>query len=879
MVQYKNKWRDIIHEDLRKEFKKVEKKNGLGFRDDQEVFKAWQNIIDKYLKEITWDRSSVYWRWSLEPLKNCKQELINKYNKCEWWKLLTSNEVLLNNISSDIDNAENEVLNRLLVNKDLNELKQLENKSKEVYWKEIFTVSNDRNIIFDKESNDKILLDVVKKVFPNKEQSFMIDYSNCKNNKIKEEVRKLTWSEKYWITYNSQLNQFQIISKDKKIIKSSPKIREWVKLTTEKSVAVSEKFKELNDSDITYDEKLEEFPDSLRNVIEKRYWKQWLKKVIEETDKRLDQILQNAIKHNYDLHIESVTESMFVWIAEIHFINKNAEEDIVLRKDAKVLWSQITQILISKKNEYIEYIKKRVSEKWYKLKENSHKHKIDLVERDSKKALNEKEKHQMLKGIELLKTFIHNQRNTVWNAKISNRDKWLLDISTTLESVEFSLNSDLKISKEKIRKNVLESISLSRTNFRLWWFNTLKTKNSIKEESYKVFESILFWKIEDVQLVSLRKLSDQEALFDKTESSFLDKRILKNGSLELNNEKMNECFHKLRNSLNISESELNFDSNWKLIKTEKIKLIDKLYEISENDDWTKVAKYLCDKWFVPKEYINNPLFIEWCRKIPQGKWWEMSIMRFIGWEDVAINKLCQGNSQEIHELRMKTNKTDEELQRLQALEFLSENKEFVKNTYQILLNSIIVQEYYCEIWDNAIYWLKEFFLEKWWWAKGEMWKVINDIVWVGTFDLSDKNAKRLWIVLKEIIILLAVWYLASWAITRAALKWLTEVKYFLKAKQLMNAEKIDRIIKLMEKTVEISDKFLAGKWATAKDRINRLGIKWVRVNTIDVPVVGRLKKSVARVSEWKRIRSSISWPEVTWKKIIEDWMDLISSGI
>jgi hypothetical protein len=72
---------------------------------------------------------------------------------------------------------------------------------------------------------------------------------------------------------------------------------------------------------------------------------------------------------------------------------------------------------------------------------------------------------------------------------------------------------------------------------------------------------------------------------------------------------------------------------------------------------------------------------------------------------------------------------------------------------------------------------------------------------------------------------------------------------------------------------------LAGKWATAKDRINRLGIKWVRVNTIDVPVVGRLKKSVARVSEWKRIRSSISWPEVTWKKIIEDWMDLISSGI
>jgi hypothetical protein len=37
---YEDKSRDTVYKDLKNEFKSVENKNGLGFRDDQEIYQA-----------------------------------------------------------------------------------------------------------------------------------------------------------------------------------------------------------------------------------------------------------------------------------------------------------------------------------------------------------------------------------------------------------------------------------------------------------------------------------------------------------------------------------------------------------------------------------------------------------------------------------------------------------------------------------------------------------------------------------------------------------------------------------------------------------------------------------------------------------------------
>lgn len=86
-----------------------------------------------------------------------------------------------------------------------------------------------------------------------------------------------------------------------------------------------------------------------KDKIVELYWNKWLKKLVEETDKRLDKILKDWIKHNYELHSEATTSSILTWIAEIHFINKNTEEDVKLWENASILWPQMTQTLHSLK--------------------------------------------------------------------------------------------------------------------------------------------------------------------------------------------------------------------------------------------------------------------------------------------------------------------------------------------------------------------------------------------------------------------------------------------------------------------------------------------------------------------------------------------------
>ena len=57
---YEDKSRDTVYKDLKNEFKSVENKNGLGFRDDQEIYQAWMNIVDKYLNEIKSDKGAFW---------------------------------------------------------------------------------------------------------------------------------------------------------------------------------------------------------------------------------------------------------------------------------------------------------------------------------------------------------------------------------------------------------------------------------------------------------------------------------------------------------------------------------------------------------------------------------------------------------------------------------------------------------------------------------------------------------------------------------------------------------------------------------------------------------------------------------------------------
>jgi hypothetical protein len=208
---------------------------------------------------------------------------------------------------------------------------------------------------------------------------------------------------------------------------------------------------------------------------------------------------------------------------------------------------------------------------------------------------------------------------------------------------------------------------------------------------------------------------------------------------------------------------------------------------------------------------------------------------------------------------------------------MDQNKEFAKGIYQTLTNTIMTHEFYCWMWTSTVNSLRHFFIKFWDWAKWETWKIANDILWVGLFDLTDENAKKLWIVLKEVAILLVTSYMISWALTSLYLKWMNKVSTLLK--KVMDAEKVEALCNTLWKWIELSNKFLLGKKANLSEWKQRWISKIVRTPIERIPL-NKLKTATFKFSEWSRLRTAIAaWEDVTIWSVVGDWMDIISSGI
>ena len=80
MVEYKDKSLNTIKEDIKKEFKKIEDSKKWFYRDDQEIYEAWKNVVDRYIYQL----SNAEWMWVNNEkrwVKNGNAELITSENK------------------------------------------------------------------------------------------------------------------------------------------------------------------------------------------------------------------------------------------------------------------------------------------------------------------------------------------------------------------------------------------------------------------------------------------------------------------------------------------------------------------------------------------------------------------------------------------------------------------------------------------------------------------------------------------------------------------------------------------------------------------------------------------------------------------------------
>ena len=189
MAEYKNQSVEQFHEQLSKKFQSIDKSGmRVDNRDDKEIYKAGLTIISKTLEKIM-KSGSKYEKWALEPLTQLYKDFDKAQKLYKRYKYCTNaeNKKLLNDLANEIDNKENEVLQRLLLTNANYENKQAVEKSAKEHGKSFFIAQKNGSIVFTKESNPVKIHDALHGLF-NKNQNYRIDYSKCANPKIKSKM-------------------------------------------------------------------------------------------------------------------------------------------------------------------------------------------------------------------------------------------------------------------------------------------------------------------------------------------------------------------------------------------------------------------------------------------------------------------------------------------------------------------------------------------------------------------------------------------------------------------------------------------------------------------------------------------------------------------
>lgn len=274
---YENKTFNTIKQDIKQEFKNIEKKAKWWYRDDQEIYKAWENMIDKYISQL----SNAGWMWISNEkrwVNNGKAELIKSENLYKdealqyfkqakanfskrrnevvkeksylWtWIYITShaeNEKQIKEVSESIDAAEEEALKkiRMVCNPKQEWTNAVEHSSvaRDKQWnvrvnnwevvrqKPMYTQSEDWTLTFTDRSNPVKIHDALWDLFKDKDKIYKIDYSKCTNTNIKTKMNNLIGWLSCWIRYSKDLQTYVLTDKQWNIINNRALIWEWVTL-------------------------------------------------------------------------------------------------------------------------------------------------------------------------------------------------------------------------------------------------------------------------------------------------------------------------------------------------------------------------------------------------------------------------------------------------------------------------------------------------------------------------------------------------------------------------------------------------------------------------------------------------------------------------
>ena len=710
MTAYQDRSIETIQKDVENRFKKIDKR---GIRDDLEIAQAGIKTCWAYIHSIKSDKSINF---GLNNTNRDSREIVKRSEK------------------------EHNGKNIFIMEWGSNPTKQT------------------GNLIFTKESNPLKIHDALKGLFKNPDQVYQIDYSKCTNEKIKTIMNKLAGSDKTYLRYDKEQKTYTIRDQEGNGISNRAYIWEGVRLVPDgikqwRAYAEEKKNKEdlSKNASIEKNNLIKELEKAMPSTKELSVTDR--EKLARETDKRLWYLLAQAKKLWYELHNEPISKLHFnSGLMELHLISGSSERDEKIWMNNTVLGEKIYDFLDGNEGEYKTYLTQRVHALRQKLDPLTKVTKINV-----EGPVNNKEKldkWNLLYWIEIFKTTVDNFRASEGDSRLDNDDKYLTKMKQILQNAESSIKDAENLSKDTIVKNIINPL----------WSEWAKFKNihkTISDGNWRVIDNPnytthynylknIFLGAKDQQINSIRQLWNLNRIFDKTETSHLGDEIAKHSDqidIKTNNQEINKCIDTIKSKLSAQ-----IDNNGNYTNT---KFLDGAYSAAANGR-DSLMSWLAQNKMIPTSWINTSLdkdtlksFDDLCAKLNQQK-------KLAENPPETLQSLKEKQHAEKIKLEQKGSKSEDDLKRLQALDFLEKHPEEQKRINQATLDSLKKELKYGGLVELTNPCLLKPFVENWWGAKGKNADVYNDIIGYGLWDLSDENAKIAGEIIVEIAITVAI---------------------------------------------------------------------------------------------------------------------------
>jgi len=822
---YINKKEEEFAEEVENKFKQIDVR---WMRDDQEIYEAWQIVLDDCInkitnakamrvnnKEIQGDKvietQNLYMDEALESLRESKKHFQERRNKVveEHNRLglgcrittTTENKQLIAGIANIIEKAEEDALKTIRLK--CNPMQETKNAVLEssiktdengnyiidnweiVRQKPMYEMSNDGTLTFTNRCNSLLPKYAFQGLFK-KDEIYEIDYAGCKKTSIIERIKRLTWETKLLLTKDPSWN-FLLMNSKWEIRENETIIYEWVTLkrdslkTYEARQEIEQQKKGLwritADIDSMRDPEfdpqlkdlLKDIPNGLKSKLHNLSVPEY-RKFLVATENRLADLLKDARSQGYELAVpECITKLRTSnGCMELHLINEQDEMTKKIWFNDEILWEKLYNLIGGSEWDYKEYLTKRVQAKRWTFEVFEKSNLIDLKAEQWEKCLTSQEIMWIKGGIAKLTQLIDNFRNSEGDS-YDDDDFRLVKMKHLLRDAKYSLWNTNLISKDKFIKNIINPFWKEWKEFK----NIPETITKMSGNKWTTTRNPDYDKqYNNLQSIFFWEFGEQDKAIRGlwTFHRVLDKTETSfvgdsiAQKLKTKDKDLNKCLDEIDNILSL-DPENDLDDKGELKDKTKQAIIDELYTAAGTNN---LMDKLIEKCFIPQERASDPEVQKKVNDLAESLKKQQTFI-----DSLNENTIIKQEEQELLQLQAKENKTYEERTRLQTLQYLKEHPDEAREIHEkslTMMKTWIKYLWIDEILRNS---LMPIFVDKGWGAEWANANIYEDIIGFWAFDLSDENAQLMGEILKEIAITVAigvatgwVWAFALWTILR-----------------------------------------------------------------------------------------------------------------